>query len=90
VLIVVRTDQPVNFAGAFEEAVKSVRDEGFVKASAQALKRYAENLYADFCGAPVKSYVVGSYLDGLGEKVSLPQLLERLGKDVASLCKNAG
>jgi CRISPR system Cascade subunit CasC len=87
VLVTIRSDQPVNFAGAFEKPVKG---EGFVTASAEALKNYAEKLYGAFCGAPVKSYVIGSYLEGLGEEVPLPQLLKLLGKDAASLCKNAG
>jgi CRISPR system Cascade subunit CasC len=99
VLISVRTDQPVNFAGAFEEPVKDksfvkgegfVKDKGFVKASAQALESYVKGLYEDFCGTPVKSYVIGAYLDGLGEKVPFPQLLERLGKEVAGLCQDSG
>jgi CRISPR system Cascade subunit CasC len=90
VLVAVRSDQPVNLVGAFEQAVKSGKNGGFAEASAQKLETYAQNLYNDFCGTPVKSYVVGSYLDGLGEKISLPRLLELLGKDTVSLCKNAG
>jgi CRISPR system Cascade subunit CasC len=87
VLVTIRADQPVNLAGAFEAPVKG---DGFVKASAQALADYAERVYADFCGTPLKAYVIGSNLDKMGQKVSLPQLLERLGKEVALLCKNAG
>jgi len=87
VLVSIRTDQPVNLVGAFEEPV---RGEGFVKVSAQAFETYAKKVYADFCGAPERAYVVGAYLPEMGERVSLPQLLEQLGKEVASLCQNAG
>jgi CRISPR system Cascade subunit CasC len=87
VLISVRTDQPVNLVGAFEEPVTG---EGIVKVSAQALETYAKKVYADFCGAPERAYVVGAYLPEMGERTSLPQLLERIGKEAASLCQNAG
>ena len=87
VLVVIRADQPVNFSCAFEEPVKG---EGFVKLSARELENHVKKSYDNFCGLPVKSYVIGAYLDGLGEKVSFPQLLERLGKEVADLCQSAG
>jgi CRISPR system Cascade subunit CasC len=85
VFIAIRTDQPVNLAGAFESPVKG---EGFAKASVLALESYAKDIYKDFCGTPLKTYVIGPNLDALGEKVSLAQLLERLGKDVADLCQD--
>ncbi|MDR1663957.1 MAG: type I-E CRISPR-associated protein Cas7/Cse4/CasC [Clostridiales bacterium] len=79
VLAAVRTDRPLSLAGAFESPV---RGEGITAASAMGMEKYAESVYADFCAKPEKSYVIGPYLPGLGERVTLDGLLERIGKDI--------
>jgi CRISPR system Cascade subunit CasC len=84
VLASIRTDRPLNLAGAFETPVK-VKDEGFAETSAKILTGYAKDIYADFCTQPEKSFVIGKFLSGLGERVSLNDLLEQLPKDVTGL-----
>lgn len=80
-LVAVRTDRPVNLAGAFEAPV---RGEGFVASSAREMVAYTKSIYEDFCPAPKKSYIVGKYLDDLGERITFDGLLGCLGKDVVS------
>lgn len=84
VLAAIRIDRPLNLAGAFENPV---RGEGLVPKSAQALEQYTKSVYTDFCSAPEKGYVIGNYLNSLGERLSLENLLERLGQDVAGLVR---
>jgi len=88
VLVCIRGDQPVNFAGAFEEPVKS-RDEGFSKGSVQKLEQYAKDVYADFCGTPKKSYVIGVVPFGESEKISSTELIKQLGKDAVDALHNS-
>ena len=81
IYVTIRTNQPVNLSGAFEEPVRS--KEGYAKKSAEKLFEHAEKVYADYCDAPVKSFIIG-HEEILGaEKVSLPELLENLHKYVA-------
>jgi CRISPR system Cascade subunit CasC len=87
VLITVRADQPVNLVGAFETPV---RGEGFVQKSAEALTSYAQTVYKDFCGEPVKSYIIGALPAELGEKLTLAQLLERLGPEAVAVYQKGG
>ena len=82
VLASIRLDRPLNLVGAFETPVRA---EGFVAASARALEQYAQSIYGDFCIEPAKSYVVGPYFKGLGERVSLDQLLNSIGEDIAGM-----
>jgi len=84
VLVAIRTDRPLNLVGAFETPINGT---AFIPASAVALEKYAQSVYEDFCPRPQKSYVVGEFLGGLGERVSLEQLLDMLGKDVLELIK---
>jgi len=85
VLVTVRTDQPINFVGAFEDAVET--ENGYVKASEERLVQYAEKTYDDFAGAPAVSYVVGG-LDGVGDKMSFNEMLKELEHTVTEqLCE---
>jgi CRISPR system Cascade subunit CasC len=86
VMVAIRTDQPVNLAGAFEEPVKA-GEEGYVKKSAKKLAEYAKEIYGDFCNEPAKSYVIGACLAELGDRVTLPGLMEKLGREAAAMCK---
>jgi CRISPR system Cascade subunit CasC len=78
VFVSVRIDQPINLVGAFEEPVKSTGEGGFKKASCAALVEYAQEVYGDFASNPERAFVVGRELAGLGEPVSLSELLELL------------
>jgi len=81
VLVSLRTDSPLNLAGAFEEPVKT-GTEGFVALSVSKLSKHAKEVYADFAAQPVKCFVVGNGLDELGEKISLNELLNKIGPEV--------
>ena len=82
VFVALRTDTPINLAGAFEEAVKA-GEKGFISPSIRSLNEYAQSVYADFVLAPSKSFIIGAGLEELGDRVTLEQLLERIGKEVA-------
>jgi len=81
VLVSIRTDTPINLVGAFEKSVKS-GEEGFVALSVHSLSEYANSIYNDFTEKPAKSFVVGTGLDELGEKVSFDSLLAQIGQEV--------
>jgi CRISPR system Cascade subunit CasC len=78
VCVSIRVDQPINLVGAFEEPIKSTGEGGFKKASCTALVEYAQKVYGDFASNPERTFVVGQELAGLGELVSLSELLELL------------
>jgi len=82
VFVSIRTDAPINLAGAFEKPVNAGA-EGFVTPSIHKLVEYAQSVYADFAPGPAKGFVVSAGLDELGERVSLEQLLSRVGGEVA-------
>jgi CRISPR system Cascade subunit CasC len=82
VFVAIRTDQPVNLAGAFEEAVKNKKEDGFVQESIKKLKNYAGKVYDDFACPPEKSYVINAELSELGEPVDFKTLLDKLEKEM--------
>jgi CRISPR system Cascade subunit CasC len=88
VLVSIRTGQPINLVGAFEEAVQSAGEGGFVKGSCAKLVEYANQVYKDFAARPERSFVVGEGLAGLGESVSASELLDLLYEETAK-CLNA-
>ena len=75
VLVCLRTDRPLNLAGAFESPV---RGEGIMMRSCEALEKYALEAYEDFCTKPQHSYVVGRHLGKLGERLTLDEMLHNL------------
>ncbi|MDR2167620.1 MAG: type I-E CRISPR-associated protein Cas7/Cse4/CasC [Clostridiales bacterium] len=80
VLVTLRADRPLNLAGAFENPIKG---QGLAISSAKALEDYAKSSYDDFCAHPLKSYVVGQYLGGLGDKMNLDNMLAKLSADIS-------
>lgn len=76
VYVTIRRDQPVNLSGAFERPVRSVN--GYSEMSKKALFEHAEKVYADFCGVPEYSFVIGHESVLGAEKVSLSELLDKL------------
>jgi CRISPR system Cascade subunit CasC len=84
VLVALRTDRPLNLVGAFEDPVKG---SGIVSSSAAVFEKYTQNAYDNFCAKPDLSFVVGQYLESLGDRLPLCDLVERIGNDVAErLC----
>lgn len=82
VLVAIRTDRPLNLVGAFETPIRA---EGFVAASAKAFADYATDVYNDFCHKPAKAYIIGNYLENLGDRVTLDTLLDEIGGNVSGM-----
>ena len=61
VLIELRSDRPVNLAGAFENPVKQ-DGKGFVGPSIDALRKYREKIEAEFIGPAKGSWCIGADL----------------------------
>jgi CRISPR system Cascade subunit CasC len=85
VLVTVRDDQPVNLAGAFEEAVDVAGNR--VREAAARLVAHAKGIEDAYGTKPLASYaiVVGSDDSGvtqIAEKTTLPQLVEQVGEQV--------
>lgn len=85
VYIAVRTDQPVNLAGAFEKPVRAGTS-GYLTPSEEALAVYAEKTYARFVARPALSIGVShsDTISGIAELASFPEMQERLGDFVAA------
>ena len=77
VLVTIRGDQPINFAGAFEKPVQS-DGEGYAAKSVAALREYARRVYSEFVAQPEKTLVIGAGLDGAGEKTTVAGLRDIL------------
>ena len=84
VYVAIRRDQPVNFAPAFEKAVRVDREGGYVSGSEAALCRYGNELYETFAEKPALALGVGRAMSGLGAEVMpLNQMLDTLADWVA-------
>lgn len=87
-LVTLRTNQPVNLAGAFEKPIK-YGEEGYVKASAKALTAYMQTVNQDWLGTPKVMYGVGSVLregmllDESCKILPLPDMLSLLHADLS-------
>lgn len=77
VYVTVRNDQPVNLCGAFEKPVRA-SEEGYVAESENKLVEYAKTVYANYSAKPLVDFCVGDKLAGIAEKMTFPELLERL------------
>ena len=73
----VRNDQPVNLCGAFEIPVRA-SEEGYVAESENKLVEYAKTVYANYSAKPLVDFCVGDKLADIAEKMTFPELLERL------------
>ena len=88
VYVTVRTDQPLNFAGAFEKPVYA-GEKGYMANSKKAFGQYAEDIYTSWIAAPENAWHVGNFEDekaekSLGEKSTLSGLLSALKKTLDS------
>jgi CRISPR system Cascade subunit CasC len=88
VVVKLRTDRPVNFAGAFEKPVPSSFTAGHLEAAAQTLATYIPQCEEAFGAIAERTWVlrVGTVtepLTELGTKVTLPELVTAVGAAVA-------
>ena len=75
-LICLRTDQPINLVGAYEEAIELGREEsGYVKPSIVRLAKYSQSVISGFIVAPAHSWSIGSDFNGLAEQSDLSSTL---------------
>jgi len=79
VYVTARKDQPVNLVSAFEKPIHVDEDGGYVNNSIAALDDYAKMVYDSFVSEPVKAWVIGKSVDGLGEKTNLQMMLKEIG-----------
>ncbi len=87
VVVMVREGRAVSFVGAFEKAVTSEQDQGYVQPSCEQFARYATETAAAYATAPLATYVVRvgertKALASLGEEVTFPELVARVGDTV--------
>ena len=82
VYVTVRTDQPVNLCGAFEQAVPPSA-KGYVEASKQRLAAYAQQVYEDFAQSPREAFTVGRGLEALAAPCPLQAMLDGLAEAVS-------
>ena len=78
VYVTVRSDQPVNLCGAFENPMKQ-SEEGYTAASEKRLLEYAERVYTQYAAKPEFSWI-----NDISSELSLPDLLDELGKTIDS------
>jgi CRISPR system Cascade subunit CasC len=85
VVISVRTDQPVSYVGAFEEAVAESGANGRVRASIERLAQHATDIADAFGGRPVATWVTGvgnaaEPLSALGERVAFDEAVSAVAQ----------
>ena len=76
VYITLRSDQPVNLCGAFEDPIKK-SDKGYAAASENRLMEYAQKVYSQFAAKPDEEW-----LNDMSSDLSFPELLSQLEKAV--------
>lgn len=76
VYVTVRSDQPVNLCGAFENPIKK-SDKGYAAASKSRLMEYAQKVYSQFAAKPDEEWV-----NDISSELSFPELLLQLEKTV--------
>ena len=77
VYVVLRGDQPVNLAGAFERPV-AAGSKGYVAESEAALVKYAGQVYENYAAAPLKAWMIGGESGDFAQKVNLTELLQEI------------
>jgi CRISPR system Cascade subunit CasC len=85
VMVTIRSDRPINLADAFERPIQPGKDEGgFTEKSIKQLIQHATDVYENFDCRPEKTFVIGKEFAKLEPPVTLPVLLEGLGKEMAA------
>ncbi|TFV58352.1 type I-E CRISPR-associated protein Cas7/Cse4/CasC [Geodermatophilus sp. DF01-2] len=85
ILVQVRDDQPVSYAGAFEEAIKD--PDGRVKQAVSRLASHAGELATAYGLQPVATFVAGpaaAGLEELGERRPWPEIIPAVGELVVA------
>ena len=82
VYVTVRSDQPVNLAGAFEKPVMT-QTGGYAEKSKEELIKYAEEVYENYVSEPTQAWVIGRIPKNLeanlqADKVNLKELLDKM------------
>ncbi|MDM4762832.1 type I-E CRISPR-associated protein Cas7/Cse4/CasC [Galbitalea sp. SE-J8] len=90
VVALVRSDQPVNFSGAFEEAVTATSARGRLAEASARLADYAAEISRAYGPGATSSFVVrvGEATGGvsaIGEEVTFDELVQRVGDHVAGV-----
>jgi CRISPR system Cascade subunit CasC len=88
-VVTVRSDQPVNLVGAFEEPVKE-NGKGFAKASVEKLCSYAQGVYQLYASKPHKEWFVGASLPQPDTSVDLQTLLDEVSQVVTETIEPGG
>lgn len=88
VYITIREDQPVNFSGAFEEAV--VGRNGYSKPSVERFVAYAKKSYQNFVGVPRYALGTGEGMVALCSTKSVKENLDALETCVQEFLNSAG
>lgn len=88
VLVVARETQPINLAGAYEEAIRDGEKGGRVTGAVARLARHADELHTAYDETPVAAWAVGvgergELLAEIANPVSLDQLVGGVGDLVA-------
>ncbi|SNT60772.1 CRISPR system Cascade subunit CasC [Actinomadura meyerae] len=90
VVVKVRSSRPISFVGAFEEPCRKAQDSGgYVQEAAARLARYIPEIEAAYgVGEDAQTWVLSfgknaEHLSGLGTQVSLPELVDAVGEEVA-------
>lgn len=84
VYITIRSDQPVNLCGAYENAVKKSGN-GYVEASKNKLAEYAAEVYSKFAAKPDVELGVDNIFGESAIVCPLDKLLEQLEKEVSAM-----
>lgn len=85
VLIVLRDDQPVNLAPAFETPVQPDRNGGgYNPGSVSAMVEYVQKCTGDFVDSPVSTWQIGAGLDSFGPSTDLNKALEDLEIEISN------
>ena len=86
VMVAVRRDQPMNFAGAFEAPIKT-KEGGYQEKSTKVLVDYAQAIYNKFVSPPEYTFIttVGDELEALGDSLEFTELLNRSQNVVSDL-----
>ncbi|MFG2015631.1 type I-E CRISPR-associated protein Cas7/Cse4/CasC [Actinomadura geliboluensis] len=90
VVVKMRSSRPISFVGAFEEPCRKGQDSGgYVQEAAARLARYIPEIEAAYGVAEdAQTWVLSfgknaEHLSGLGTQVSLPELVDAVGEEVA-------
>ena len=91
VMVAIRRDQPINLVGAFETPIKA-GEGGYQEKSAKAMANYVGSVLGNFFKEPEKVFItaIGNELNGLGDSLELPELLEKTEQVVGGLLHEDG